>query len=553
MINVGVDLGSTYTTVVVYNKVTGQLETILLGEGIPYIPSVVSYYKDTYEFGSAAKNNMGKKNARVFKAFKMLLTETDEEKLKERGYDKEHTPKKITEIFLKNLLEQVLQSRGETKIEHLVVGVPEVWAECLEQIDGRDIIRTICKGFDFVESVKVVSEPTCASAFFAYNYWQITGKNFDGNILLIDYGGGTLDINLSQVLLSKDNNVEIKTIDNDGAGENVDHEIGNAGIIYMEKVIQQALVENEILDKDEEVTRDGKFYKVVYALESDFQSKPKLIQDMFEEYGLDDIEGLDEEEFTELEYKGDDISISYGLLLRVYNEVIYPVLDEKLQKMKQTMDNPKYKIDYMNPRIGKFKIALVGGFGNYYLVKKQVEDCFKFGTQDTRTSNMINNQSDRERAIAMGAALLAENKIGIRYTAPYSIGVYMQKDGQAQYCYAFTYREEIDIGKEYYPKKENGDYIITMAAGDTIQRFVFNNGYDSRSAFSVYIKKEIQDKLKNLFQNQYHMGMIGFSIDETEILSIHVKDYDPLTHKESETSRTIRLARYADLFDPVMI
>ena len=552
MINVGVDLGSTYTTVVVYNKVTDQLETILLGEGIPYIPSVVSYYKDTYEFGSAAKSNMGKKNARVFKAFKMLLTEANEEKLKEIGYDKEHTPEKIVGIFLKELLEQVLQSRNEKMIEQLVVGVPEVWFNQLEQIDGRDIIRTVCNGFDFVKNVKVVSEPTCASAFFAYNFSNITGKSFEGNILLIDYGGGTLDITLSQVLASKDNNsVEIKVLDSDGAGENVDHEIGNAGIIYMEKVIQKALVEAEVLEEDKEVTRDGKFYKVVYALENDLQSKPKLIKDMFEEYGLDDIDGLDEEDFTELEYKGEDITITYGLLLRVYNEVIYPVLDEKLSKMKEIMG--KLGIDYLNQKANQFKIALVGGFGNYYLVDKQVKDSFKFGTQDTRTSDIISNQSDRERAIALGAALLAENKIGIRNTAPYSIGVYMQKDGQVQYCYAFSYRQEIETGVEYYPKHSDGTPIIIMAAGDSIRKFVVNNGYDDRTAVPVYIKTEVQSKLKNLFQNQYHMGAIGFSLDSSEILSIHVKDYDPLTRTLSKESRTIDLTRYADLFDPVML
>ena len=55
-------------------------------------------------------------------------------------------------------------------------------------------------------------------------------KNFDGRVLLIDYGGGTLDITLTRVV-SKGDSMEVKVEKRDGAGENIDKEIGNAPVL----------------------------------------------------------------------------------------------------------------------------------------------------------------------------------------------------------------------------------------------------------------------------------------------------------------------------------
>ena len=54
-----------------------------------------------------------------------------------------------------------------------------------------------------------------------------------------------------------------------------------------------------------------------------------------------------------------------------------------------------------------FKIALVGGFGNFYLVKRQIADKFKLGNNDRRQENILLDRAGCERAISLGAALLA--------------------------------------------------------------------------------------------------------------------------------------------------
>ena len=95
--NLGVDFGSTYTTLSYYASAAGQLQDISLYEGAPYIPTLVSEGKGKLQYGSEARTKTGKTGFRTYKAFKMLLPETDEKRLAERGYDASHTPKDITE------------------------------------------------------------------------------------------------------------------------------------------------------------------------------------------------------------------------------------------------------------------------------------------------------------------------------------------------------------------------------------------------------------------------------------------------------------------------
>ena len=58
-----------------------------------------------------------------------------------------------------------------------------------------------------VKHVQVVTEPEAASAYFAYHYEKETGKPFNGSLLLIDYGGGTLDITLTRI--ASDGNISM--------------------------------------------------------------------------------------------------------------------------------------------------------------------------------------------------------------------------------------------------------------------------------------------------------------------------------------------------------
>ena len=293
MLNIGIDFGSTYTSVSVYRPEIKQLEALTFNQDSPYVPSVAAYNGKKLEFGRSAKLHAGKRGVRVYKAFKMLLTETDEGRLRQRGYDADCPPARIAREFLEDLVRRVLARTGEERVAHLVVGAPEIWFQEVKTIAGRSVLRDICLEIPEIESVQVVSEPAAASAFFSYNYQAITGKAFDGNILLIDYGGGTLDITLTQVMAQTDGEgrqyMEIKVLESGGAGENVEGRIGKAGIVYMESVVAEAIRRAGLLADGREPETDGKFFQAVNALEDELQSRTEEIDEMFEDCGINTV------------------------------------------------------------------------------------------------------------------------------------------------------------------------------------------------------------------------------------------------------------------------
>ena len=301
MFNIGIDFGSTYTTVSAYRNETEKLETVVLGLGTPYIPTIAGGKVgslDGLRYGSAAKGIMGRKDHVLYKAFKMLLTEKKTELLRERGYTEEITPAVVAEKFLTDLIQRVLEHYGEKEIDHVVIGAPEIWFKGVDSLSGRSILRNIFEKMDCVKEVQVVSEPAAASAFFAYNYQTLRNEAYDGHILLIDYGGGTLDITLSKISAGTDSNgkqfMEINVADRQGAGENENGRIGKAGIIYMESLLEEAIRKAGLLEEDEPLETDGKFYKALNELEEEIVNRTTDINSTFEDIGLDYLDELEE-------------------------------------------------------------------------------------------------------------------------------------------------------------------------------------------------------------------------------------------------------------------
>lgn len=546
MVNLGIDFGSTYTLVSHYREDRKTPEAISLDNISPYIPSVVALNtrKNEYKFGKAAKNMTGNRNVRIFKAFKMLLNEQmSAENLAERGYDEENTPESISAFFLEKVLKSALAKIGDDTIGKLVVGVPEVWGQSLNTFDGRSALRRICESFDFVQEVSVVSEPAGASAFFAYNYKQQRGENFNGRVLLIDYGGGTLDITLTKVT-GRDGEMEVQVERRDGAGENMDREVGNAGIKYMEKTVERAILASEDFSDLERVEYDPDFLKAVDDLEAALMSDCEAIEDTFRELEYAPEE-LEEEELTELDYKGTGIIITYKDLKDTYDEIIYDILKSKLEKVTAGVDTYE----------DNFKIGIVGGFGNFYLVKKQINDMFGISSGDERTEGIIVNQEDRERAISLGASLLAGGLISIRRTAAFSIGIYAyQGDNTVAKHYAIRYRQDLEFDKIYLAVDADGNDVPYFTPSGKLDKFLVNFSDDEELAFGATPRTELAENLQNVVKNRYMMAAVGFSVDSSDLITIHIFDYDWASQKRSEKPvRSIKLSTIKTMFDVVAL
>ena len=562
MLNLGVDFGSTYTSVSTYRRDKQNVEPMIAGMASPHIPSVVSVKNGQMDFGKAAKSKTGKTGVKTFKGFKMLLPE-EPQAARLRGYAGEYTPEYITEKYLENILTKAVQyySLG-TQVERLVIGVPEIWFQSVRSVNARAKLREICRKYLFVQQVQIVSEPSAACAFFAYNYHRSSGARelYDGQILLIDYGGGTLDITLTEVTPCREKDqpglMEIRVLEQTGAGENADGEIGEAGIAYMENVMELSLRRYGFEPPEEGFRTDPKFLRAVDRLEEDLQSMTDAIKDTFDAFGTDDPANIMEsmDEFTTIEYRGEDVPIRYSLMLEVYKEKIFPVLNTKLDEMIQYMDDRN--IPFMERISENFKIALVGGFGNFYLVADQIEKKFKFSSSDRRRKGIIFNHGDRENAISMGAALLAEGIIGIRNTAPYSIGIPSfgcMGDNPGEWGPSFTdfairHREPIQFEEPFFVQDADGNPVMYYLSDKGIYQIVWSQSRDLSKARIDRIRPEYEARLRRALSGSIGMlASIGFSLDAAGVVSIHIREHDWIGRHIEDRDKVVELTRLEEL------
>lgn len=580
---IGIDFGSTYSVISAYNDAEERVEILTLAEDdSASIPSVVSVNRNgKVTCGKGAKEQLGKRTVRLFEAFKMLLPETNTDMLRKRGYDDIYSPRRVTKDYLESVLHGILNRYGGDKFEDVVICVPEIWGKNLRTLDGRSILREILTGKDSsgteiadgidipVGAVRVVTEPEAASAFFAYNFEKETGKNFNGHLLLIDYGGGTLDITLTEVISERQGVMEIGYREGGGAGENHpnsggDGTIGSAGIAFMQDVVKNAIRNSGIVAEDEYIgyTSPG-FASAVRDLESQLKAPDRIkeIEDTFGEYGsyYQDYEAILEEdpiEFYEIEYNDEPIAVTYQQLYASYKNVIEGVLNEQIKQINKKVSE-HLGSDPTQPEAGvrnDFKIALVGGFGSFYLVKKQIEEIYNIDLNDKldmRTKNIAANK--REQAISLGAALIAAGKIDLQKTARYSIGIYAPRsDGVYELHYGIKYHQTIEPGRPYFICNSDTD-SDTPANRSTygrlngeIKNFAIEFTERTNHGGLMVLKREMLEQLKALPEHGF--WNCGFSMDESDIVSFHVVPSHMMKGKNVKPL-VIPLGSYSKMFD----
>ena len=580
---IGIDFGSTYSVISAYNDAEERVEILTLAEDdSASIPSVVSVNRNgKVTCGKGAKEQLGKRTVRLFEAFKMLLPETNTDMLRKRGYDDIYSPRRVTKDYLESVLHGILNRYGGDKFEDVVICVPEIWGKNLRTLDGRSILREILTGKDSsgteiadgidipVGAVRVVTEPEAASAFFAYNFEKETGKNFNGHLLLIDYGGGTLDITLTEVISERQGVMEIGYREGGGAGENHpdsggDGTIGSAGIAFMQDVVKNAIRNSGIVAEDEYIgyTSPG-FASAVRDLESQLKAPDRIkeIEDTFGEYGsyYQDYEAILEEdpiEFYEIEYNDEPIAVTYQQLYASYKNVIEGVLNEQIKQINKKVSE-HLGSDPTQPEAGvrnDFKIALVGGFGSFYLVKKQIEEIYNIDLNDKldmRTKNIVANK--REQAISLGAALIAAGKIDLQKTARYSIGIYAPRsDGVYELHYGIKYHQTIEPGRPYFICNSDTDSDIPAnrstygRLNGEIKNFAIEFTERTNHGGLMVLKREMLEQLKALPEHGF--WNCGFSMDESDIVSFHVVPSHMMKGKNVKPL-VIPLGSYSKMFD----
>lgn len=325
---------------------------------------------------------------------------------------------------------------------------------------------------------------------------------------MVDYGGGTLDIALCDVKGNGESSY-VKAIARSGAGWNSERQLGKAGLAFIEEIVKIALLAGGI--EEERLFQDDKFYKCTYSVEQALMLKVDEIEDIFKENILSDIEKI-EDEFYTVDFHDEEYTVTYGMLAQAYNVVIRDLLNKTLNDIIEEMkkNNIAYDASQQN-----FKIALVGGFCNFYLTKKQIEEKFDKAVNDARFRDIINTVSDNEKAITYGTALIANGVIGFKQIAPYSLGFAAREVEKKDYQWAIKKGDDVEFGKVRMFQLNGEDRIFQ---GTHIPLIAFN--FEEKLEFA-----QAKEPLAK-YRNQLHLEpgkyyKFGLSLDRSMIITLH--------------------------------
>ena len=188
-INVGIDLGTTYSAIASFSKEDGQVKVYKNREGKDCTPSVVCFSENGVIIGDEAKDEQKSGNINTIAFYKSMMGDPNW-----TAYlnGEEYSAEQLSGIFLKEMVAEV-ERENNVKIEGAVITVPAYF-------NDKQREATIRAGQKAgLRVLKIINEPT--AAIIAYGL--TSGK--DKNVMVYDLGGGTFDVTIAHVSGTKIN------------------------------------------------------------------------------------------------------------------------------------------------------------------------------------------------------------------------------------------------------------------------------------------------------------------------------------------------------------
>ena len=338
---VGIDLGTTNSLVGVYQD--GQVKLIPNAFGDFLTPSVVALDdNDQIIVGKIAKERLVTHPDKTIAQFKRFMGTSHKILLGNSTY----TAEELSSFIIRKLVDDAETFLGE-KVDEVIVSVPAYFN------DAQRYATKLAGKFAGINIDRIINEPSAAALAK-----KLESEIDDDSFIVVDFGGGTLDISVVELF---DNVVEIVSI----AGDN---RLG--GEDFTATIAEEFMDVNQL--KKESISRE--FYsKILLQAEKtklDLNEKEEVRMSVFDhnkEYQLD----LSYQRFYEL---------CQPLLVR-----IKAVLDRAL-------------MDARNSQVSSDNFVLVGGTSKLRLVQDFLSFCINQGVEVS---------GDPDKMIARGCALLA--------------------------------------------------------------------------------------------------------------------------------------------------
>lgn len=178
---VGIDLGTTNSLITVWRN--GNVEILKNNMGHDMTPSVVSLEDD----GSVLVGEIAKQR----RVSHPLFTAAEFKRNMGTDYryllgEKKYSPEELSAFLLKKMLGEAEERLGE-EVTEAVISVPAYFDD-----NQREATRRAAM-FAGIEVKRLVNEP---SAAIIYHQWKKENTGTEGVYLVIDFGGGTLDVSV---------------------------------------------------------------------------------------------------------------------------------------------------------------------------------------------------------------------------------------------------------------------------------------------------------------------------------------------------------------------
>ena len=214
---IGIDLGTTNSLVTIWRN--GRVEILKNNLGHLMTPSVVNVEEDgSIAVGEIAKQRRVSHPDRTAAEFKRKMGSRDKISVGENKY----RPEELSAFLLKKLVEDAEHQLGE-KVREAVISVPAYFDN-----NQREATEKAAR-MAGLEVKRLINEP---SAAIAYHQWKEGNVGAEGIYLVVDFGGGTLDVSVVDCF---ENIIEIIAVsgDNQLGGKDFDRAIA---VDFCEKI-----------------------------------------------------------------------------------------------------------------------------------------------------------------------------------------------------------------------------------------------------------------------------------------------------------------------------
>ena len=403
MKQIGIDFGTTNTTFAYYDEKTDRPEGYKFGNDKEYIPSAIAYRK---------------RDGKILVAFDALSFRDDEgyyfyefykidliknyNKIANANHKKTYL--EITKDYIDTVIERYKSENNiDDMLDTIVLAVPNVVVKGADTELKKELekhLKTKAK------KIMLESEPSCACAYF-HNFIGQKQK-YEGNVIILDYGGGTLDVSICKISYENEESIPSITIVRQYAPsirELINH---GAGVSFYHELTKRVMNISENSDN---------FMHAVSEIEENF-TKSGIINEYLSEYYNNNCDEIADESIRP-NISGKKVEINCSTIVSVFNEKNKGSLNKALDEILGKENESLKKMDE------KVKFLAVGGFSNLACVDNAIANrlstCINGITKDERI--VILPKRDRYFSVAYGAALYASKIVKKSKKSSIVIGV----------------------------------------------------------------------------------------------------------------------------------